>query len=309
MEIVLNEKYTIWGKVEIVNKSTHDTFAVSCVDIDKGKVTVRVPQGTILHLNKIYRFECIGFDFKEKLTLLSNDIKIIDDIKLTDDRREELFKSFYNYAPINVSETKAYIEDKLKNISNKCIKDITSAIYKKNIDNFYLYPAATKFHHAYISGLAYHTVTIMKLIDGIANTYPFLNKDLLYAGALLHDMCKIMEFTSYEGPEYSTKGKLIGHITLGAIEIARTADKLKYTEFEEAMLLEHMIITHHYYGNFGSPKKPNIPEALILHFLDNIDSKMCVLGEQLDLVDIGEFTGMVNVIDREKFYKHKLYKK
>ena len=89
-----------------------------------------------------------------------------------------------------------------------------------------------------------------------------------------------------------------------AIEVA--ASKLGHLGSEEALLIEHMVLSHHYYGNYGSPKKPMIPEALVLHFIDNIDSKMTVLQEVLDQTSPGEFTSPIAVVDREKFYKSKL---
>ena len=131
---------------------------------------------------------------------------------------------------------------------------------------------------------------------------------ILNAGIVLHDICKIFEFDSYEGSGYTVKGKLIGHITMGASLIESVAKELGYQDEEETMLLEHIIISHHYYGNFGSPRKPNIAEALIVHFIDNIDSKTTVLGEELNLIEVGHLTGSIGVLERERYYKHKLSK-
>ena len=88
-------------------------------------------------------------------------------------------------------------------------------------------------------------------------------------------------------------------------ELEVHAEKLNVRGSEEALLLQHMILSHHYFPHFGSPKKTNIPEALILHFIDNIDSKMTVLKETLDQVEPGEFTSPIGVLDREKYYKAK----
>ncbi len=121
-------------------------------------------------------------------------------------------------------------------------------------------------------------------------------------------MCKIFEFDTYEGAEYTVRGKLLGHITMGANLIDGVAKDLGYSQAEETMLLEHIIISHHYYGNFGSPRKPNIAEALIIHFIDNIDSKTTVLGEELNIVETGNLTGSIGVLERERYYKHKLSK-
>jgi 3'-5' exoribonuclease len=179
-------------------------------------------------------------------------------------------------------------------------------LYHKYEQAFYLYPAATKFHHAYIGGLSYHTSTMMKLIDGFMDVYPFLNLDFLIAGVFLHDICKVKELSNYAGPEYTKEGKMIGHINMGVKEIALTAEKLGYLGSEEELMLEHIVLSHHYYGNYGSPKKPMLPEALILHFIDNIDSKMTVLQEAFQSTEPGEFTQSIRVLDRERYYKSKL---
>jgi 3'-5' exoribonuclease len=84
------------------------------------------------------------------------------------------------------------------------------------------------------------------------------------------------------------------------------AQKLGYQDSEESLLIQHMVLSHHYYGNYGSPKKPMIPEALVVHFIDNIDSKLTVLEEVLSQTAVGEFTAPIAVVDREKFYKSKL---
>jgi len=95
---------------------------------------------------------------------------------------------------------------------------------------------------------------------------------------------------------------------MGVSLLDQVARELGFQDEEEVMLLQHILISHHYYGNFGSPKKPNIAEALMIHFIDNIDSKACVLGEELEVVETGDLTSPIGVLDRERYYKHKLSK-
>ena len=230
----------------------------------------------------------------------------IDNADISFERRQELMSEFYLYSPVDSTVSRDIIESYLVQLDNKIIKEIVTDIYTTHKQDFYLYPAATKFHHAYIGGLSYHTSTMMKLIDGFMDVYPFLNKDLLIAGVLLHDVLKVVELSNYAGPEYTKEGKLLGHITMGVKEVELVAYKLGYLKTEEVLLIQHMILSHHYYGNYGSPKKTNIPEALILHFIDNIDSKMTVLKETLEQVEKGEFTASIPVLDRERYYKSKL---
>ena len=301
-------KYQFFAKVAQINDSTYDTYPVTVLTENNETAIVRVKQNEQLSLNKIYFFKTIGVLFKEKVHLEVLEFKRMSEIEISDGKREKLMKFFYNHAPINTSEIIKDIETIISELDNKVIKEITEKIYLDNKEDFYLYPAATKFHHAYISGLAYHTHSMLKLAKGFLEVYEWLNKDLLYAGIILHDICKIFEFDSYEGSNYTIKGKLIGHIAMGVSLLDKTALELNYQDEEEVMLLEHILISHHYYGNYGSPKKPNIAEALMIHFIDNIDSKACVLGEELDLVEVGDLTSAIGVLERERYYKHKLSK-
>lgn len=308
MNFEVGQKYDFYGKVDQINSSTYETYACNVTSEEGENLIVRVEQDQKLLLNKIYFFETEAIVFKEKIHLLAHSAQIIGEMKLDDEVKERLMRSFYHYAPINLAKVRKGIEERLKKIKNPVIKSITEKIYDTFQDDFYLYPAATKFHHAYISGLAYHTYSMLQLADGFLKVYDFLNPDLVFSGIILHDIGKLMEFDSYEGSEYTVKGRLVGHITMGANLIHQVATELGFQDEEEVMLLEHIMISHHYYGNFGSPKKPNIAEALIIHYIDNIDSKVCVLGEELNLVQIGDLTGMIGVLERERYYKHKLSK-
>src|SRR5271157_2746417 len=135
-------------------------------------------------------------------------------------------------------------------------------------------PAAKTLHHAYIGGLLDHVVSLFRSCDLICRNYPQVNRDLLLTGAFLHDIGKIKELTYNRAFSYTTRGQLLGHMI---IELEMLQDKLaKLPDFpaELKTLLEHMIISHHGQYDFGSPKLPMFPEALMLHYLDDLDSKM-----------------------------------
>ena len=297
---------TFYAKIETINNTTYETNTLRVLTEKKEGFTLRISQEEKLQLNNVYYFECSPIIFKEKEQLEVTKHIHIDNCEIDFERRQELMGTFYTYAPVDPKATKDVVEGYLGRIENKIIKEIIDVIYKKNQQDFYLYPAATKFHHAYIGGLSYHTATMLKLIDGFMSVYPFLKEDLLIAGVFLHDICKVTELSNYAGPEYTREGKLLGHITMGVKEVEVVANELGHRGTEEVLLIQHMILSHHYYGNYGSPKKTNIPEALILHFIDNIDSKMTVLQESLDQINEGEFTQSIGVLDRERYYKSKL---
>jgi 3'-5' exoribonuclease len=135
-------------------------------------------------------------------------------------------------------------------------------------------PAAKQIHHAYLGGLIEHVLSLAALARMTAGHYPYVDGDLLLAGVVLHDIGKIYELNYERGFSYSTEGQLIGHIN---IALRMVADKLRgLPDFPPALriLLDHMILSHHGQLDFGSPKLPQFPEALLLHYLDDMDSKM-----------------------------------
>ena len=300
------QKYEFFAKILQINDSTYETIPMIVLTEKNENVTLRIKEKDHFSLGKIYYFQTEGIIFKEKVHLEVLSFQKLSELELSETKREKLLKFFYNHAPIDTVKVAKEIDKVIAGLKNPVIKQVTERIYHDNKNEFLLYPAATKFHHAYISGLAYHTSSMLKLAKGFLEVYPWLNQDLLYAGIILHDICKIFEFDSYLGSNYTIKGKLIGHISMGVSLLERVAHELGFQDKEEIMLLEHILLSHHYYGNFGSPKKPNIAEALVIHFIDNIDSKVCVLGEELDLIEKGELTPPIAVLDREKYYKHKL---
>src|SRR6201993_1881318 len=135
-------------------------------------------------------------------------------------------------------------------------------------------PAAKTLHHAYIGGLLCHGVSLIRSCDLMCSNYPQINRDLLLTGAFLHDIGKIHELTYNRSFSYTTRGQLLGHMI---IELEMLQAKLEHLPgFPEELktMIEHLIISHHGQYDFGSPKLPMFPEALMLHYLDDLDSKM-----------------------------------
>jgi len=135
-------------------------------------------------------------------------------------------------------------------------------------------PAAKTLHHAYIGGLLDHVVSLFRSCDLICPNYPQVNRDLLLTGAFLHDIGKIQELTYNRAFSYTTRGQLLGHMIIELEMLQAKLAKLPGFPEELKTLLEHMIISHHGQYDFGSPKLPMFPEALMLHYLDDLDSKM-----------------------------------
>jgi 3'-5' exoribonuclease len=135
-------------------------------------------------------------------------------------------------------------------------------------------PAAKTIHHAFRSGLLEHVLSLCALARRVADHYPWIDRELLVAGAVLHDVGKIHELSYERGFAYTAEGQLLGHIAIG---LRMMSEKLRaFPDFPPPLrnLLEHIILSHHGQLEFGSPKTPAFPEALLFHFLDDMDSKM-----------------------------------
>jgi len=143
-------------------------------------------------------------------------------------------------------------------------------------------PAAKTLHHAFVGGLLDHVVSLFTVCDLASRNYPQVNRDLLLTGAFLHDIGKLHELSYQRSITYTTKGQLLGHMI---IELEMLHEKLRGVPGfpdELKILLEHLIISHHGQYEFGSPKLPMFPEALMLHYLDDLDSKMEAMRAQFE---------------------------
>ena len=203
--------------------------------------------------------------------------------------REELEKRFFEY---------------VNSVKDEDCKKLLDYFVNKYKSQLLIYPAGVSVHHEYSSGLLMHLTSMAELGDFLAKKYAPVNRDLLITGILLHDIGKIVEL---EGPvvyHYSTEGKLLGHISIMVAEIRMAAQELGLTS-ETPVLLEHMVLSHHDKPEFGSPISPMIKEALLLTYIDNLDSKMAIAGKALDAVNPGEFTQKIYPLDGRTLYKPK----
>lgn len=226
-------------------------------------------------------------------------IKTIRLAQVTDGVR---VSDFLQKAPIDKEVLQEKITTAIFEMQNPNLQRIVRAFVQKYQNELYDYPAAARIHHAYVSGLAHHIYGMLKIAKQLCDIYPSLNRDLLYAGVILHDIGKIHELSGPASTSYTVEGNLLGHISIMATEVKEMADQLGI-DGEEVMVLQHLILSHHGKLEFGSPKLPLIQEAEILHFIDMIDAKMNVLDRELKKVKPGEFTERLFPLDNRSFYK------
>jgi 3'-5' exoribonuclease len=143
-------------------------------------------------------------------------------------------------------------------------------------------PAARQLHHAWLGGLLEHVVSLLTLADRVASHYPLLDRDLLLTGVVLHDIGKIRELSWAVGFDYTVEGILLGHIQMGVEMTEKAIAGLPDFPDRLRTLVLHMILAHHGKLEFGSPKLPMIPEALVLNFVDDLDAKMQAMQSEFD---------------------------
>jgi 3'-5' exoribonuclease len=144
-------------------------------------------------------------------------------------------------------------------------------------------PAAMTMHHAYLGGLLEHTVSLIGLANAVSGHYPELDGDLLLTGVVLHDIGKIEELRYARGIDYSDEGRLLGHISMGAMLVREKCKAIERFPAPLRTMVEHLILSHHGSHEFGSPSLPQFPEAVALHAIDDLDSKMAGMRATLEL--------------------------
>lgn len=214
-------------------------------------------------------------------------------------------EDFVFKSPISKDDLINTIQAGINSINNQIIAKIVTAVLKHYDTDVYEYPAAAKIHHNFIGGLATHTSGMLKVAEALCEIYPSVNKDYLIAGVIIHDLGKIEEYTSPVVTEYTTQGKLLGHISIMDARLLEIGKELKVEDTEELLLLRHMVLAHHGQYEYGSPVRPETLEAELLFMIDNIDAKTNILTKALDEIKEGEFTQKLFALDNRVFYKHK----
>jgi 3'-5' exoribonuclease len=212
---------------------------------------------------------------------------------------------FFKAAPEDPDELLAFIEASAKSVRDTDFSKMAVRVVEDNRDKIYYYPAAAKNHHAMYAGLAYHMKRMLLLADKLCEVYKILNRDLLVTGVIFHDIEKINEMNSDERgivSDYTFEGIMLGHLIQGVVSVDKLAAELN-VPYEKKIMLEHMVLSHHYEADYGSPKKPLFPEAEALHYLDMIDAKIYDMEAALELTDPGKFSERIWTLDNRRIYK------
>ncbi|WP_379132839.1 3'-5' exoribonuclease YhaM family protein [Paenibacillus sp. sgz500958] len=242
--------------------------------------------------------------YREKLQVKISKMRLAvesDGVALTD---------FIRSAPIRPVDLIYTIKTAMTSITDREIADIVSFCVSKVEEKLMHYPAAKTHHHAYFAGLAYHMVRMLEIGEFLCKQRPFLNPDLMKAGIILHDIAKPEEMISQLGivSEYSVPGKLIGHIAMASNWITEAAIRLGISlESEKVMGLQHLVLSHHNLGEWGSPVQPQTAEAVALHHIDAMDAKLQMVEDALDSTPATEeWTPFIKGLENKAVYRLKI---
>lgn len=209
-----------------------------------------------------------------------------------------------DYLPVskyNIDEMMAELVAMIDKTENPYLKQLLRSFFVEDeefIGKFRFSSAAKSVHHSFVGGLLEHTLSVAKNCEYFAAHYGVLNRDLLVAAAICHDIGKVREFVPYPENDYSDEGNLLGHIIIGAEMVGERIAKIPGFPVNLANELRHCILAHHGELEFGSPKKPAIIEAVALSFADNLDAKMETFMEALDAsLNPGEWMGYNKFIE------------
>ena len=226
-----------------------------------------------------------------RLTIESDNVHIEDFVRTSGYSSEQMYDCLLNIA---------------NSFADNNLKLIVTTILADNRENLLYWPAAFKLHHALRGGLLMHTLSIVRLCEGVCEVYPFIDRELLLSGAILHDISKLQEFDVNEAgvdDGYTIEGNLLGHIAMGATTIDKYAEKLG-VDRRVSVLLQHMILSHHGEPEFGAAVRPMFIEAEVLSELDLMDSRIYEMREAVASASPNDFSGRIWALDNRKLFNH-----
>jgi 3'-5' exoribonuclease len=276
-EIKENDKvessFLVTRKDEAVSKVGKAYLNLTLVDKDgemEGRVWDNAESLTkLFHRGDVIKVAAQGVTFQGKLQLKVQKIRKLEDAEYS-------LSDYLRSAERPLEEMMAELDGVLAEIKDKHISALLNLLFADDEirGKFMKTPAAKSMHHPYIGGMIEHVLSLCKLGEFTATHYKDVNKDLVMAGLILHDIGKIYELSFERGTEYTDEGKLLGHIMLGAELIDSKIRELSEFPPKLAMQLKHILLSHHTLLEYGSPKRPKTLEAFIVAFLDDMDAKV-----------------------------------
>jgi 3'-5' exoribonuclease len=241
------------------------------------------------------RIKGIASNYQGTMQIKMKMLEKVDDSKVD-------IANFLESSPRNTDEMVQELKAIALSVSNKYLRQLLKAFLNDTafMELFKRIPAAKTLHHNYIGGLLEHVVELIMLVRDVGKYFPSIDMDLLTAGAFLHDIGKVRELAVKKTIEYTTEGRLLGHISLGYEMISEKIGSVPGFPEELTMLLKHIMLSHHGEYEYGSPKRPKIREAIIINYMDDLSAKINNFDATLrkEQVAEGEWTGFSKMHDR-----------
>ncbi len=202
----------------------------------------------------------------------------------------------------NIDEMWDQLMQIISSVEPEPLQKLVLNILSDNESQFRQFPAAITYHHAYLGGLLEHTLEVTQGIEAACSNYPFLNRGLAIAGAVLHDIGKIQELTDPITPHHSFQGQLAGHLLIGRDLVRDAAAEVSWADDRLPGLLEHIIVSHHGQLEFGSAILPKTAEAIAVYLFDNLSAKLNMVRKHVDSdTESGDFTTWQKPLERKLF--------
>ena len=269
----VDEVFLVKEKITAMAKNGKPYLTLRLMD-KSGEVDAKVwdnvdEVGALFERNDFLAVRAKASVYLGKLQLVISDLKRVPDEQVA-------LADFLPETPRDIEEMAAELLALLETLTNPHLKGLLNAFFAdpEFMALYKMAPAAKGMHHVYLGGLMEHSLAVAKLVDAITPLYSGLNRDLLVAGALLHDVGKVREMSYVRAFDYTDEGKLIGHITIGVEMVHERIAGLPEFPRDLAMLVKHLLLSHHGQYEYGSPKRPKTLEATVLNYLDDLDSKI-----------------------------------
>jgi len=283
-ELIKNEIYLCKSKQILTGKSGKNY--VSLILQDKtGTIDAKIWEFS----NEIEQYEAMDFVHIDARVTSFQDALQLNVSRIYKAREGEYYPE--DYFPVtskNVEEMYKEIKGYIAAVKEPNLKELAEHFFVQDADfvkAFKNHSAAKSVHHGFVGGLLEHTLSVVKLCEYFAASYPIINKDLLITAALFHDIGKLDELSTFPENDYTDDGQLLGHIFIGAAKVSTQISTMNKFPEKLSKELIHCILAHHGELEYGSPKKPATMEAMALHFADNTDAKLQTMTELLNSGD------------------------
>jgi 3'-5' exoribonuclease len=275
----VKEKFILSKKI-LKEKKNGGSFALLEFSDKTGSIEAVAWDNVIDKVNAIAVGDCVFVagsvnEYNERLQIVVSSISSVDETDFDPD-------DFLPSSTEDIEAVMSEIDDIRHTVRNVHLKKLLTLFFddKDFVRSFRTAPAAKRAHHAYLGGLAVHTRNVCRLAMNIQKVYSDLNVDLLITASILHDVGKITEYIYKKKLDISTEGRMIGHIVMGYEMVAERIKHVPDFPSDLKLRLLHMVLSHHGELEWGSPRLPVFIEALVLHFADNLDSKVGMMSEE-----------------------------